>query len=1232
MAAQMDTEPRAHKEYTVGWVCALPKEQTAATAMLDRRHVGLSKPPNDPNTYTLGCVGNHNVVIACLPKGQIGNNSAANVAAWMISTFPSIRFGLMVGIGGGVPPKVRLGDVVVSTPMGQFPGLVQWDFGKAKEGGSFERTGSLNNPPTSLLTALTALETEHDLVGSKIPEYLEGLRKKWPRLVPKYLPFDLQDILFKADYEHASRRALDPDDTSDVDNIDDDDEESCRFCDKTQIVRRKTRDMAVHFDLGGHVLCIEMEAAGLINNFPCIVIRGICDYADSHKNKDWQEYAAAIAAAFAKEFLEFLQPTDVEGERPVKEILGRVLDTVSQTRANVKKMSSYLEKEEDLKMLNSITPINYSPQQSDFLGRRQHGTGQWLLDSTQFNKWKATKNQTMFCPGMPGAGKTIISSIVVDHLDQEFQANSTVGLAYIYYNFKRQDDQMINNLLASLLKQLAKRCVALPDSIKELYWYHKAKQTRPSADEISKCLHIVAATFSKLFIIVDALDECQASSRLPFISELFNLQTRHSANIFATSRFIPEIIDQFKDSISLEIRATDEDVRIYLESHMGQLRPYVLENCQLQEEIKTSISDAVDGMFLLAQIYLSFLDDKLTINDIRGSLKSFRKQDRGSSEDHKTEMLSHAYDQVMERIDQQRPGLKQLALKVLSWITCAKRPLSITELQYALAIKEGKFQLDEGNLPHIRDMVSVCLGLITIDDESSIIRLVHYTTQEYFARTREDWVSNAHTEIAKSCVTCLSFDVFEAGYCSTIYDLDERLSSTVLYGYAVENWGYHARCSLIEDDKLILDLLQNTSKVSACSQAMVYIRDWDYFEPERFETKMTGLHLAAYFGLRTSTSNMLEQNADAEASDVNSQTPLSWAADHGHYTVVKLLLERNAVVETSDINGQTPLSLAAENGHDIVVKLLLERNAIVDSQDEFGRTPLSRAAKNGHDTVVKLLLERNAVVDSQDEDSRTPLSRAAKNGHDMVVKLLLERNAVDFQDKDGRTPLSRAAENGHDIVVKLLLERNIVVDSQDKDGRTPLSWAAEHGHDIVVKLLLERNAIVDSQDEFGRTPLSRAAKNGHDIVVKLLLERNAIVDSRDEFGRTPLSRAVKNGRDIVVKLLLERNAVVDSQDEEGQTPLSQAAENGYDIVVKLLLKRNAVVNSQDKLGRTPLSRATKNGHNIVVVLLLAQNTDIESRDTKNGQAPLLWAAENGHGAVVKLLLEKKTEIESSDSE
>ena len=336
----MTSKLLSHADYTIAWVCALPKEQTAAIAMLDQRHDDLRKPRTDNNTYSLGSIHNHNIVIACAPKGKIGTTSAAGVAVQMLNTFPCIRFGLMVGIGGGVPPTVRLGDVAVSVPTSLYPGVVQWDFGKAESGGRFNRTGALNNPPNFLLTAVTKLESEHELAGSKISEYLKALEQKWPRLTAKYLKsYLLEDTLFRADYEHVieshrdGERALDPDT---------DEEQGCQFCDKTQSIRRKPRDRKVHYgliasgnqviknavvrdylsrELGSKVLCIEMEAAGLMDNFPCMVIRGICDYADSHKNKAWQEHAAAVAAAFAKELIGYVQQSEVEEQETVKEIL-----------------------------------------------------------------------------------------------------------------------------------------------------------------------------------------------------------------------------------------------------------------------------------------------------------------------------------------------------------------------------------------------------------------------------------------------------------------------------------------------------------------------------------------------------------------------------------------------------------------------------------------------------------------------------------------------------------------------------------------------------------------------------------------------------------------------------------------------------------------------------------------------------------------------------------------------
>ncbi|KAI8265390.1 Heterokaryon incompatibility protein 6, OR allele [Colletotrichum sp. SAR11_239] len=338
--------------YTIGWVCALPKEQTAARAMLDEefRDVHICNATNDTNTYTLGSIGRHNIVIACLPKGQLGVIRASKVATSMTSTFRNIKFVLMVGIGGGVPSEandVRLGDVVVSTPTGQYPGVVQWDFGKTKDG-KFERTGSLNNPPTFLLTALSKMESDHEMEGSKIQENLDIMFKKWPRLKTKYARSDkLEDFLFSASYSHLDY-PMNPSPTSTTGGFQESlpGGDDCLYCDRSKAKKREVGEPVVHYgliasgnqvikdatyrdainkNLDGNTLCIEMEAAGLLADFPCLVIRGICDYADSHKNKAWQEHAAAVAAALTKELLENVPPVEVASERTVLEKLSQEL-------------------------------------------------------------------------------------------------------------------------------------------------------------------------------------------------------------------------------------------------------------------------------------------------------------------------------------------------------------------------------------------------------------------------------------------------------------------------------------------------------------------------------------------------------------------------------------------------------------------------------------------------------------------------------------------------------------------------------------------------------------------------------------------------------------------------------------------------------------------------------------------------------------------------------------------
>jgi nucleoside phosphorylase len=331
------------ESYAVAWIAALPIERAAAEAMLDEEHatpVGFTRHRTDTNVYTWGRVGEHNIVLASLPVGTCGTTSAATTASSLLASLPSIRVGLLVGIGGGIPrpdededPDIRLGDVVVSQPDGTTGGVCQYDLIKAKSGDRREREGFLGRPPTVLLNALTSIQARHERQASKIPYFLQEMLEKNPKMAKRskknpgyaYPGFE-HDRLFKSECDHTPG----PD---------------CRGCDKAKEVLRDSRDTTdpdIHYgiiasgntlvkdglsrdrilvDVGQDCLCFEMEAAGLMNHFPCLVIRGICDYADSHKNDRWQRYASVTAAAYAKELLAYVPAAEVQETKRALEVL-----------------------------------------------------------------------------------------------------------------------------------------------------------------------------------------------------------------------------------------------------------------------------------------------------------------------------------------------------------------------------------------------------------------------------------------------------------------------------------------------------------------------------------------------------------------------------------------------------------------------------------------------------------------------------------------------------------------------------------------------------------------------------------------------------------------------------------------------------------------------------------------------------------------------------------------------
>ncbi|OCL02067.1 purine and uridine phosphorylase [Glonium stellatum] len=576
-----------HNDYTVGWICALPIELAASQAMLDEKHQDLSKNEKDSNTYTLGQIGPHNIVLACLPSGSTGTNPAATAATNLLRTFPRIRFGLMVGVGGGAPGNpsddpdedLRLGDVVVSNPESTYGGVVQYDLGKTIEGGNFIQTGSLNKPPSVLRSAISKLRAQHELEGTAIPQYCaEMLQSKPAKIVQKYqYQGSKHDQLFQADYNHIGGG------------------KSCENCDQQRLLSRNSRDTTdpvIHYGLIGSanqvirhaatrekfrqdmgILCLEMEAAGLMDDFPCLVIRGICDYSDTHKNKRWQPYAAATAAAYTKELLKIIPAGEVESIKEAAKIVNLIQREAAAIREDLKPLQDDLQRKEYNTILDWLTPTVFETQYVDSLNKRHQGTGHWFLHSPQFVAWIKGDIQTLFCPGIPGAGKTVIASIAIEHL-RLAQTDQGTAVAFLYCNYGKKDEQTAEKLFASLLRQLASHLRSTPESLQALYTSCKKKKTRPSLVEIVDMIIYVSSIYSRVFLVVDALDETSDE-----------LQEKTRASIMVTCRPLAILENKFAEDDQLDIRASTTDVESYLDNQLEKLSICTRLRAKEQREI-----------------------------------------------------------------------------------------------------------------------------------------------------------------------------------------------------------------------------------------------------------------------------------------------------------------------------------------------------------------------------------------------------------------------------------------------------------------------------------------------------------------------------------------------------------------------------------------------------------------------------------------------------------------------
>jgi ankyrin repeat protein/nucleoside phosphorylase len=1219
--------------YTVGWICALPLEMAAASVMLDEIHGSPDKLPLDSNTYTLGNINGHSIVIACLPSGIYGTTSATIVASQMKHSFRSIEFWLMVGIGGGAPSAstdIRLGDVVISVPQGEFDGVVQYDYGKMTRNGLFIRTGALTKPPLILLTAVSKLRSENERDGSQVPAILSRMQETHPQMWGSYtFPSQEEDILFQAEYEHGSG-------------------DTCAQCDRERLVLRDPRSSNapnVHYGLiasGNQVikhgvtrtrlteelgiLCFEMEAAGLMNNFPCIVVRGICDYCDSHKNKKWQRYAAATAAAYAKELLFWVPTISTTGMASGTEDI------------HLTQRQSLMEALKFEQMDDRRTTIKTAHAK----------TCRWLLSAPEYTSWLNLKdfsqhNGFFWLKGKAGSGKSTLMKFALQDT-QKTMGQETIIVSFFFNARGENLEKTTLGMYRSLLFQLLEKAPELQSHLLSRVassTLHRIDQGAWTIEILEDLCYTAIQGFERqcLIFFIDALDECDEDNVRDMVEFFENLSklgilAQKRLHICFSSRHYPHItIEKGQQLVLEELQDHEQDISQYLNSELK------IGRSKQAEEIKCDILERASGIFLWVVLTVQILKkeyDRGRIHQLRRRLQEIPTK------------LSDLFKDILTRDTQ---NIKELLLS-LQWILYAERPLKREELYFAVLSADPEDLSCSWNLDDItrqdmdRFILSSTKGLAEVTkSKHSTVQFIHESVRDFllketglntlWAEYHGDLTDSSHDPLKSCCYNYMQLDVrnelslspkLPRASTPEAAKLRQIVTETFPFlEYAVQNVLYHAENAEkggVSQEGFIANfalkkwieynnlLEKHHVRRYTSSASLLYIFSERNF-PHLIESELRKISNIDIEGERYCYPiwiALASRNNNAIRALLSEQQ-----RTHDHQVLnsaYAILVERGH--EFKPRKGQTLLSFAAEYNHLPIVHSLITTGRVdinpVDSKDR--RTPLSWAAESGHEAIAKLLIDSNADLEIMSYSGRTALTWAAKNGHKTVVKLLLDKGAnIEAKNQTSqRTPLLYAAEYGRDAVVKLLLDNGADIESSCNSGLTPLAWAALNGHEAVARLLIDWGANLESKDNSDNcisTPLSWAAMNGHEAVVKLLIYNNVDLEPQDADLHpkgstwTPLSRAAARGHEAIVRLLVDKGADIEPIGGSGETPLSWAAENGYEPIVKFLIDIGANLDSKSRTGETPLSFAKKNGHESIVKLLVDKGATLTLKNNSN---------------------------------
>ncbi|KAI9933784.1 hypothetical protein MW887_004856 [Aspergillus wentii] len=1096
------------------------------------------------------------------------------------------------------------------------------------------------------------------------------------------------DCLFEAHYDHPESAR------------------TCDGCDHDRLVSRQPRvsnDPHIHYGLIASsnkvmkhgqtrdsyarkygILCFEMEAAGLMDRFPCLVIRGICDYADSHKSKQWQEYAAATAAAYAKELLSVIPISITRASQKAKEVLDSNIPSSDIVRflalSNRPEWSITHKEFSPYNIFDRLSDYDQDRTCRDYLRKRCPHTTYWILENERFISWfRGEGHPCLWLTGKIGSGKTLVTSTAIDYMIQESKKSGEL-VAHFFYTHSNRDRLKASHLFESYIKQMLghldsmkKPCPPrVRDSIKQLCC---PKRNPPTTREIiDEIFFPFCELLPRTTYVADGIDECDPKEVIETLKTFREVTLRHGTKVLISGREDLDVAQFVSGCIKMTMSENDtrRDIRRFIEWKIEEKmwERELTKDQSLLQDVKSKLNGNAERMILWVNLQLEALwEECFTDTDIRNALANLPKD------------LAETYNRCLARIDKKyRPFTR----KILPW---------------AFAIDTSTGCIDWGNIVPARELLKSCSNLVTRDIYDQIF-LVHYSVRQFLeSQKNDDWILSARFEMNKSrldlgelCIHHLSSSTYsraaEASNANSrkvdMAPVMRKLSWTIPFLSKPEplqiSWPpMLSRASTTRETPSFFNFARDqwaplTSELTSDSEY------WNEFQTLALEPNLSwkihpweplgeslNSHFCGLLGWAIAYRHyalldlLLSLQNPKPRSDIfnvpiyhnDNLPPLHFASRMGDLKIVQRLL-RVCDPRQKDINGRTALHHIAELGFSEIVQLLCTSKIPLAGKDRNGETALHVAARKGFEDKVQIMVGLGADTNMKDNLGRTALSIAVEEGHQSAVKVLASGGAdINLRYQSKRTVLHIAAENDDGQMVQVLVELGADINARNIHKQTATCILASHkGLDgptlerfvkegmfaflrsssplrvnaSALQAMVCLGVDINATDPTSRCLLELAAGTGNETAIKFLLSQiKPGPGLSKEAGEKSLHTAAKNGHEGVVKLLLARGDIdSNTQSLFGlDTPLHVAVENRHLGVVKLLLERQDVNLSQISIstGHTPLSLAAQNGDEEMVQLLLdGGDIDLNPSIDHEAHTPLSVAAEYGHEGVVKILL------------